>query len=307
MFKEVYKDEYTLEELPMGLVRLAMKEELEYVCDKVWVGVPITEARADPDGKMIGSRWVNCNKNDINDPDVRCRLVAQEVNTHAGDSFCAATPPLEANRLLFSQWSTEQSRNGSDLQLSFVDVKKAYFYGVPDRNLYVRFPPELVGKLVRCMYSTRDAGAFWETCYTDYLVGMGFVQGVASPCCFEHKAWKVSVVVHGDDFTALGNADGLSEYEEGMTKTFECKMKGRLRRGKDDLKEMRMLNRIVKITDDGLRYEADPRHAELVAKSLTLEKCKLMETHCVKHHFDDNSGSDENMSIKMRTPQWSIR
>ena len=28
VFREVYKDEYTLEELPMGHVRLAMKEEL---------------------------------------------------------------------------------------------------------------------------------------------------------------------------------------------------------------------------------------------------------------------------------------
>ena len=98
---------------------------------------------ADPDGKVIGSRTVNCNKNDINDPDARCRLVVHAINTQSGDSFHAATTPLEAKRLLFSQWSTEQSRNGSDLQLSFVDVKKAHFYGMPDRNLYVRFPPEV--------------------------------------------------------------------------------------------------------------------------------------------------------------------
>ena len=62
------------------------------------------------------------------------------------------------------------------------------------------------------MYGKKDAGAIWETCYTDCLVGMGFVQVVASSCCFEHKAWKVSVVVHGDYFTALGNANGLSKY-----------------------------------------------------------------------------------------------
>ena len=39
----------------MGHVRLAMQEELEYFCDKVWVGVPIDEALADTDGKIIGS------------------------------------------------------------------------------------------------------------------------------------------------------------------------------------------------------------------------------------------------------------
>ena len=151
-------------------------------------------------------------------------------------------------------------------------------------------PKTMVGKLVRCMYGTRDAGAIWETCYTDCLVNMGFVQGVASPCCFEHKEWKVSVAVHGDDFTALGNTQGLSKYEEGMKNTSECKIKGRLGRGKDDLKEMRVLNRIVRITDDGLLYEADPRHAELSAKELNLENCNKMVAPGVKLPFDINSG-----------------
>ena len=178
-FKEAYKDEYTQEYLPIGHVRTAMQEELDYFCDKVWVAVPLEEAMADPEGKVIGSRWVNCNKNDVNDPDVRCRLVAQEVNLHADDSFYAATPPLEAKRLLFSQWSTEQCRNGERLQLSFVDVKKAYFYGIPDRHLYVRFPAELgmpknmVGRLVRCMYGTRDAGAIWENMLHRMSLGFG--------------------------------------------------------------------------------------------------------------------------------------
>ena len=57
IFKDAYKDEYTGEELPMGHVRNAMLDELEYFCDKVWVGVPMEEARNDPDGKIIGSRW----------------------------------------------------------------------------------------------------------------------------------------------------------------------------------------------------------------------------------------------------------
>jgi hypothetical protein len=289
-FKDFYKDEYTSEQLPMGHVRLAMQEELAYFCDKVWVGVPMAEALEDTDGKIIGSRWVNCNKNDINDPDVRCRLVAQEINLHHDDSFYAATPPLEAKRMIFSEWASTQDVYR---QLSFIDVKKAYFYGVPDRNLYVRFPPELgmpknmVGKLVRCMYGTRDAGSIWEGCYTKCLVDLGFEQGVASPCCFKHPKWNVSVVVHGDDFTALGTPEGLDLYESGMCKAFECKLKGRLGRGENDLKEMRVLNRIVRIDDYGLRYEADPRHVELLARSLNLEQCKPVVTPGVKLAFDE--------------------
>ena len=251
---------------------------------------------ADPEGKIIGSRWVNCNKNDINDPDVRCRLVAQEVNLHADDSFYAATPPLEAKRQIFSEWASTQDVYR---QLSFIDVKKAYFFGVPVRSLYIRFPPELgmpksmVGKLVRCMYGTRDAGAIWENCYTKCLVDLGFEQGVASPCCFWHPEWKVSVVVHGDDFTALGTPQSLDLYEAGMCKAFECKLKGRLGRRDSDLKEMRMLNRIVRIDDHGLRYEADPRHVELLARSLNLEQCKHVVTPGVKLPYDEESvGAD---------------
>ena len=65
---------------------------------------------------------------------------------------------------------------------------------------------------------------------------MGFIQGGASPCCFQHPEWKVSVVVHGDDFTALGTAHGLDLYEKGMQKRFECKLKGRLGFEKEDLR-----------------------------------------------------------------------
>ena len=94
---------------------------------------------ADKEGNLVGSRWVNCNNNDVNDPDVRCRLVAQEISLHADDSFYAATPPLEAKRLLFSEWA---SRQETYMQLSYMDVKNIYFYGVPERSLYARFPPD---------------------------------------------------------------------------------------------------------------------------------------------------------------------
>ena len=99
----------------------------------------LAETQADLDGKIIGSRWVNCNKNVVNDPDVRCPLVGQEIHTHADESF----PSLEAKIMQFSQWATEHYRDGSNLQLGAVDVKEAYFYGVPTRNNYVRFPQNL--------------------------------------------------------------------------------------------------------------------------------------------------------------------
>ena len=114
-------------------------------CGVVFRGVDLSEAMQDPNGKIVGCRWVNCNKGDLSDPDISCRLVAQEVNHGDGptDAFYAATPPLEAKRLLFSQWATERRRDGKHLKLSFVDIRMAYFNGKPTRSLYVRLPPEL--------------------------------------------------------------------------------------------------------------------------------------------------------------------
>ena len=107
------------------------------------------------------------------------------------------------------------------MKLSFIDVRKAYFNGSPTRKLFVRFPAEMgqskdtVARLDRCMYGTRGAGAIWEGCYSQALASMGFEQGKASPCCFYHRDWDVSVVVHGDEFTALCTAEGLQNYEDG--------------------------------------------------------------------------------------------
>ena len=144
-FKPQYKDEYTNEILPFEAAKDAMLDELQYFCSIVFRGIDISEANKDPSGKIVGCRWVNCNKGDLSDPDVRCRLVAQEVNHGDGptDAFYAATPPLEAKRLLMSQWATERRRKGKFLKISCVDIRKAYFNGRPTRSLYVRLPPEL--------------------------------------------------------------------------------------------------------------------------------------------------------------------
>ena len=101
------------------------------------------------------------------------------------------------------------------------------------------------------------------------------------------------VVVHGDDFTTLGTPTCLDLYEEGMEKSVECKLKGRLGHGKDDLKKIRVLNRIVHVVDSCLRYEADPRHAELLAKSLKLDFSKHMVTPGVKLPFDESAATDD--------------
>ena len=57
----------------------------------------------------------------------------------------------------------------------------------------------------------------------------------------------------------------------------EVKFKNRLERGKPG--SVRILNRIVTVTKDGLEYEADQRHAEILMRDMGVdEDCKGVVT-----------------------------
>ena len=60
---------------------------------------------------------------------------------------------------------------------------------------------------------------------------------------------------------------------------------------KDD-KEGRVLNRIVRWTDDGLEYEADPRQAEKLLQELGLEDCRVVSTPGVKQTVEQIAGDE---------------
>ena len=197
--------------------------------------------------------------------------------------------------MLFSAFSTRRhGHTGQPLKLSFVDIRKAYFNGTPKRKMFLHMPGELglpkhvVGYLVRCAYGTRDAGAIWEETFAGALVAIGFERGAASACCFYHTAKDIAIVVHGDDFTALGEDEDLNWYESELSKYFELKIRGRVGPEASDDKEMRILNRILRIDSEGLKYEADPRHAEIIVKSLGIESAKPVISPGVKTPFDED-------------------
>ena len=67
-----------------------------------------------------------------------------------------------------------------------------------------------------------------------------------------------------------------------MAKKFELKLRGRLGVG-SELNELRILNRILRRTPEGLEYEADPRHIDLILESLELTDCKPVLAPGVKN------------------------
>ena len=75
----------------------------------------------------------------------------------------------------------------------------------------------------------------------------------------------------------MGLQTDLDWYEQQLGQFFELKI--RVRTGDDTkLKTMRILNRVVTPTDEGFIYESDPRHAELMARNLSLDDSKGVGT-----------------------------
>jgi hypothetical protein len=260
-------DEYSGEPLDEKLTKQAKDEELRYFHSKgVWRVVPRAQAAG---RRVVGTRWVSCNKGDAEHPEIRCRLVCQEVKTYQSDEFFAATPPLETLRMVLSM-----AADDARMQVTLVDISRAYFNAFIAREVFVELPreagygKEVVGRLVKCMYGTRDAAQGWEDAYRAALEDMGFTRGRASPCVFSHALKQVFLTVHGDDFLATGSASSLAWFERALLTKFEGKVKGRLQKPGD---ELRILNRIARRTADGYEWEADQRHAEMIVASAGLD------------------------------------
>ena len=70
----------------------------------------------------------------------------------------------------------------------------------------------------------------------------------------------------------------MSEVERAMSDHYTIKVRAVLGAGRDDAKEVRILNRYVRWNSDGgknwMKHEPDPRHAEQIVKSLNLRKCE---------------------------------
>ena len=95
-------------------------------------------------------------------PNIRSRFVAREIAHDKDTAMFAATPPLEANKLLYSLAVTEgvgyfEGDQEGGMCLMFVDIKRAFFQcqckagclrGSTARRLQGRYVRTLVEKLI---------------------------------------------------------------------------------------------------------------------------------------------------------------
>ena len=273
-----YGDSISGKELSPELIKNGRKEEMEEVRKHdLYTKVPINECWDETGCEPIGTKWAGVNKVDENKPEFRCRFVAQEINWNGISEWFAATPSLEALKLIISlSMCTGFVKGHGENKTEYIDVRRAYFHAPAVRTVYIKFPKEdeeegLCGRLNMSMYGTRDAAQNWERAYVTFMEKCGFRRGVAHPCVFYHESVQVWCVIHGDDFTVMGKDAGLDWFRERIRKEWEVKIKVRLGPEESDDKSVRVLNRIVEHHGGEVTIEADQRHVEIIVNELDLK------------------------------------
>ena len=176
-----------------------------------------------------------------------------------------------------------------------VDVRKAHLCAPATREVYIEIPKEdkvdgvdgdVCGHPQFSMYETRDAAKNWSLEVERTMGGLGFKAGVYSPCLFYNEARDISALCHGDDIVMVGRRKWLEQAEKGIADKFDVKSKW-IGAGKKDARSGQVLGRIVTYGPKGIRYEADPRHAEISIRELEVQPKEQVVTPGVKGAAED--------------------
>ena len=86
-----------------------------------------------------------------------------------------------------------------------------------------------------------------------------------------HKELGIETLVHGDDFVTTGQREKVRKFKTWLENRFEIMTKV-IGSGRDEVRESRVLNKLIRRPDDGWECEPDQRHAEMIIGALGLEE-----------------------------------
>ena len=165
------------------------------------------KARRRTGNPPVTVRWVDVNKGDDRNPNVRSQLVTRQIRQPGGEAIFAPTPPLGSLRTTLSLAATDVPGRGRQVrdpkskqrtQFSAIDISRAYFNAsMHDGSCptYVCLPTEHPGQargqcrlLLKHMYCTGAAADTWQREYSGCMESIGFTQREASPRIFVHES-----------------------------------------------------------------------------------------------------------------------
>ena len=170
-YEEIY-DNISGQRLDPALVAKGRQSEMKFMSDLgVWSYDTVQNCLETTGRQPLTVGWVDVNKGDSDNPDVRGRLSVQEtkwqttINADDVAATFAATPPYEALRFLLSCWMTPQTAEQGEYVAVFIDISRAHPHAGIRQDLWIRLSledprtsePGICGKLNNCLYGIKDA------------------------------------------------------------------------------------------------------------------------------------------------------
>ena len=251
----------------------------------------------------------------------RSRLVCREIKKARDrdeqlgpEDVFSPMPPSEGLKMLVSTMMTghdHENHVDGPFEMATWDVSRAHFYGEARRWIYTFLPEghEQVGKLARLcrsMYGTRDAASIWGDTWSDVLKESSMKVGTAWPAFFCSCDGDLKGLCHGDDFCVVARQKQLQTFGKVLEKRFEVKQTGHIGFGVNDEKELKILNRTIKIDvlNDEMTLEADTKLVENALESMKLNGAKGVDSPRVRRNEEQTAQIDN--SEKLTSVEWTL-
>ena len=162
----------------------------------------------------------------------------------------------------------------------------------------------ICGQLCRTMYGTLDAAEQWAIHYTAVLEAAGFQKGASSPCHFWHPQKDIWALVHGDDFVSVAEGPDQDYLHKILSDAYEVKMT-RAGLNASEARQIRVLGRIISVSEQGWQVEADPQHLEVAIAQLNLTEAKGVSTPVATDHGAKSAAEIKRIRLELEKPDRS--
>ena len=145
------------------------------------------------------------------------------------------------------------------------------------------------------MYGTRDPPSIWGDSWSDVLKESSKKVGTAFTASFCSRDGNLKGLCHGDDFCVVARQKQLQTFGKVLEKRFEVKHTSHIGFGADDKKELKILNRTIRIDvlNDEMTLEADTKLVEVAVESMKLKGAKGVDSPRVRR-IEEQTAQIEN-------------
>ena len=105
-------------------------------------------------------------------------------------------------------------------------------------------------------------------------------------------------MIHGDDYVSIGKHRDLKWMQGELERRFEIKT-SMIGPTQGSEKELKVLDRILRFTEEGIEYEPDQRHAEIIAEEMLVSE-KSVSTPGEKGKDEVKKALGEEMTTQFR-------